>query len=197
MIQYKGRKLRLWADMTLRLILSSIVILVCVFVGDEYRESLAEEFAQTHDLIVLPTYRLKSIDDLPEIDINLFEATLIDCDIEYEELIDKREEEHEQETSGIVYLGSFLLTGYCDCYECQEEWVGTTALGTPPIENWTIAVDPNVIPLGSYVWINNNRYYAQDVGGAINDYHIDIYMGSHYECYSDICNGYADVYLET
>ena len=94
------------------------------------------------------------------------------------------------------YLGEFKLTGYCDCEECQEEWVGTTALGYAPEEEWTVAVDPDVIPLGSYIWINGHRYFACDVGGMINENHVDIFCGSHEECYSDFCNGYADVYLE-
>ena len=60
----------------------------------------------------------------------------------------------------------------------------------------TIAVDPDVIPLGSFVWIDGHRYRAEDVGGAINDNHIDMFMPSHEDCYQDICNGYKEVYLE-
>ena len=96
----------------------------------------------------------------------------------------------------LEYLGEFRLTGYCDCEICQEEWVGTTALGVPPTERNTIAVDPNVIPLGSYVWIDGIRYHAEDVGGMINDQHIDVFVGSHEGCYAEFCNGYHDVYLE-
>ena len=101
-----------------------------------------------------------------------------------------------EEDDNLRYLGEFLITGYCDCPICQEEWVGTTALGIPPEENWTVAVDPDVIPLGSYVWIDGNRYFAADVGGAIQENHIDMFMGSHDDCYDDICNGYNDVYIE-
>lgn len=93
------------------------------------------------------------------------------------------------------YLGTFLLTGYDDCYLCQEEFVGTTALGVPPRENHTIAVDPKIIPLGSHVLINNIEYVAEDVGGGVNQNHIDIFVGSHAETFSDFCNGYAEVYL--
>ena len=94
-----------------------------------------------------------------------------------------------------IYLGDFLITGYCDCPICQEEWVGTTALGVAPTANWTIAVDPNIISLGSLVEIDGVTYCAEDVGGMINDNHIDMFMGSHEECYSEICNGYKSVYL--
>lgn len=101
----------------------------------------------------------------------------------------------EKKEDNLTYLGSFLLTGYDDCPVCQEEWVGTTALGIKPTTNNTIAVDPSVIPLGSYVMINGVKYHAEDVGGMIKGKHIDIFVGSHEECYSDFCNGYADVYL--
>ena len=50
-------------------------------------------------------------------------------------------------------LGLFRLTAYDDCYECQEEFVGTTALGVAPRPNHTIVVDPDVIPLGTRVYI--------------------------------------------
>ena len=102
----------------------------------------------------------------------------------------------EEEEPTLEYLGSFLLTGYCDCVECQEEWVGTTAMGIAPTVNNTVAVDPDLIPLGSYLIIDGVRYHAEDVGGMIQDQHIDIFVGSHSECYSDFCNGYHDVYLE-
>lgn len=96
-----------------------------------------------------------------------------------------------------TYVGQFKLTGYCDCLICQEEWVGTTALGVPPTEEWTIAVDPEYIPLGSMVWIDgfDHAFRAEDTGGMINEKHVDIFCGSHEECYESIYNRYADVYI--
>lgn len=93
------------------------------------------------------------------------------------------------------YIGTFLLTGYDDCYLCQEEFVGTTALGVSPRANHTIAVDPKIIPLGSHILINDIEYVAEDVGGGVKQNHIDIFVGSHAETFSDFCNGYAEVYL--
>lgn len=95
----------------------------------------------------------------------------------------------------LVDLGEFKLTGYCDCPICQEEWVGTTALGIAPTVEHTIAVDPKVIPLGSHVIINRKEYVAEDVGGMIKENHIDIFMPDHQSCYDAECNGYAHVYL--
>ena len=96
----------------------------------------------------------------------------------------------------LEYLGEFWLTGYCDCEECQGPWSGTTALGVPPREGWTVAVDPEVIPLGSYIIIDGHRYKAEDTGSAIKGNDIDIFVGSHEECYSDFCNGWHEVWLE-
>ena len=58
-----------------------------------------------------------------------------------------------------IYLGEFRITSYCNCVICCEQWAGfgTTASGTHVTEGRTIAVDPNVIPLGSKVEFNNNN----------------------------------------
>ena len=102
----------------------------------------------------------------------------------------------EEEKSSVLYLGTFLCTAYDDCYECQEEFVGTTALGVSPQVNHTVAVDPSVIPLGTHIIINGIEYVAEDVGGGISGNHIDIFVGSHEETYSDLYNGYFEVYLK-
>ncbi len=107
----------------------------------------------------------------------------------------KEKEIEEQEEIQSNYLGTFLLTGYDDCYECQEEYVGTTALGVAPQSYHTIAVDTSIIPLGTHVLINGVEYVAEDVGGGVNGYHIDVFVGSHEETFSSYCNGYAEVYL--
>lgn len=59
-------------------------------------------------------------------------------------------------------------------------WTGNrTATGTWPEEGRTIAVDPEVIPLGSELIINGRPgYIAEDTGGDIKGNRIDIYMNS-------------------
>ncbi len=80
------------------------------------------------------------------------------------------------------YLGSFTITAYCDCSECQGRWVGMTASGVVPTAGVTIAVDPSVIPLGSSVYIDGVGWrVAEDVGGAIEGNKIDIFFASHEE----------------
>ncbi|MDO4302175.1 MAG: peptidoglycan DD-metalloendopeptidase family protein [Clostridia bacterium] len=85
-------------------------------------------------------------------------------------------------------LGLFTITGYCPCKICcgkySPEVTGkpsSTASGTSPAANRTIAVDPKVIPLGSKVLINGHIYTAEDTGGAIKGNKIDIYYATHQE----------------
>lgn len=59
-------------------------------------------------------------------------------------------------------------------------WTGNkTATGTWPEEGRTVAVDPEVIPLGSELAINGRPgYIAEDTGGAVKGNKIDIFMNS-------------------
>lgn len=98
-------------------------------------------------------------------------------------------------TPKTISLGEFLITGYCDCYECSEGWGRQTSTGAIATPNHTIAVDPNIIPYGSKVIIDGNIYVAEDCGGYINNKHIDIFCETHEECFSDFCNGWKEVLL--
>ena len=80
----------------------------------------------------------------------------------------------------LIDLGEFRITAYCACPVCCGEWAdGITYTGTVATEGRTIAVDPGVIPLGSVVEINGAEYVAEDIGGAIDGNHIDIYFNDH------------------
>ena len=84
-------------------------------------------------------------------------------------------------------------TAYCPCVICCGQWsaehpnnAGTdfeqlTASGTVPEPRRTIAVDPDVIPLGSYVLIGKSVYVAEDTGSLIKGNRIDIYIPDHEE----------------
>lgn len=77
-------------------------------------------------------------------------------------------------------LGTFQATAYCGCSTCNGKYVGQpTASGTQMQQGRTIAVDPNVIPLGSRVSVNGHIYTAEDTGSAIKGKIIDIYYNSH------------------
>jgi len=64
---------------------------------------------------------------------------------------------------------------------------GTTASGLQCIRKpqgiSTVAVDPNVIPLGTYMYIEGYGYaIAADIGGAIKGNKVDIYYDYEQEC---------------
>lgn len=73
------------------------------------------------------------------------------------------------------------LTAYCPCELCCGQWAGgNTASGTVPTAGRTVGVDPEVIPLGTTVYIDGRAYRAEDTGAFTGNI-IDIYMDSHEE----------------
>lgn len=79
-----------------------------------------------------------------------------------------------------------VVTHYDCCVQCCGKDDGITASGVRATPGVTVAVDPNVIPLGSDVLVDYGdgeiEYYrADDVGGAVKGNHIDLCVGSHEE----------------
>lgn len=97
----------------------------------------------------------------------------LDPEPEVEEVV-QEEPEFEQIT--------VVATAYVsDCKGC----IGITKGGTDVRDTIyhdsgyrIIATDPNIIPLGSLVEINGQRFIADDIGGAIKGHRIDILMES-------------------
>ena len=76
-----------------------------------------------------------------------------------------------------VYIGECTVTSYCPCSICCGQWAdGLTATGIPAVPG-IVAVDPEVIPLGSVVVIGGQRYLAADTG--VKGLHVDVCAGSH------------------
>ena len=85
----------------------------------------------------------------------------------------------------------FKLTGYAPldpgaiegmCYSGDPSVTRTGAPSTPGL---TIAVDPEVIPLGSPVWIEGLGWrLAHDTGGAVKGDHIDVMYATRGEALS-------------
>ena len=65
-------------------------------------------------------------------------------------------------------------------YSSEQPGIGTrTASGTRVTEGRTIAVDPNVIPIGWWVYIEGLGFRrAEDTGGAIKGNKVDVYYDS-------------------
>lgn len=75
------------------------------------------------------------------------------------------------------YVGECTVTYYCPCEECCGKWAdGLTATGLPAGPG-IVAVDKSVIPLGSTVVIDGQRYLAADTG--VTGKHVDICLAEH------------------
>lgn len=71
-------------------------------------------------------------------------------------------------------------TAYDACVHCCNKSDGITKSGTKAMPGQTIAVDPNIIPLGTKVYIEGlGIYTAEDIGSAIQGNRIDIFMETH------------------
>ena len=78
------------------------------------------------------------------------------------------------------------ITHYDCCVSCCGKDNGITASGVQATPGVTVAVDPDVIPLGSDVLVDYgdgeiHYYRADDTGGAVKGNHIDLCVGSHEE----------------
>ena len=89
---------------------------------------------------------------------------------------------------GVDVLGEFAIVAYCPCEACCGEWalnrpdgIVYTASGAEAKAGVTVAVDPDVIPLGSKVYIDGLGWYvAQDTGNFTGKV-IDVYFNDHAE----------------
>lgn len=112
-----------------------------------------------------------------------------------EKLVRQEQAEAYEAVGAWEYVGECTITAYCPCAECCGRWAdGVTASGLPATHG-VVAVDPEVIPLGSTVVIDGQRYLAADTGSGVEGLHIDICMGSHEET---VAHGVrtADVWVE-
>lgn len=81
-------------------------------------------------------------------------------------------------------IGSFTARAYCPCAACCDTETHLTANGTTPIDGKTVAVDPEVIPLGSNIVVEDSEgnfgiFIAEDTGGAVQGNAIEFYFDSH------------------
>lgn len=93
-------------------------------------------------------------------------------------------------------LGTFKYYWYCReeyPHICNDGAPYLTKLETKPTDK-TVAVDPNVIPLGSKLYINGEYYIAEDTGDAIKGNRIDINCATHSEALNN-GTGYVKVFL--
>lgn len=92
---------------------------------------------------------------------------------------------------GVNVLGEFAIVAYCACEECCGKWaldrpldengepIVYTASGEEAKAGVTVAVDPDVIPLGSKVYIEELGWYVAQDTGAFSGKVVDVYFNDH------------------
>ena len=88
-----------------------------------------------------------------------------------------------------TYLGTFTLTGYCNCAECCGTAGNPTASGVMPTSGHTVAMGG--VDFGTQLLINGTVYTVEDRGTPYG--HVDIYFDSHSEALNFGLQ-YAEVY---
>ena len=75
----------------------------------------------------------------------------------------------------------FSVSAYCPDARCTGRYAdGITKAGTRAVESWTVAADPRVLPIGSLIHVEGvGERMVQDIGGAIQNLRLDLYMESH------------------
>lgn len=104
---------------------------------------------------------------------------LVEKDDELASAISERHRPHKNSANKVMHS---VATAYASGYEDNGKWNDKTHIGTK-VRPGIIAVDPDVIPLGSKVYIefeDGRGMYAvaEDTGGAIKGNRIDIVMSN-------------------
>lgn len=117
---------------------------------------------------------------------NQIEQAQADVDLYAAELQDVMQRDTIPDGMQVDYAGAFMCSAYC----CEEYphicgGNGITASGTPVTAGLTVAVDPDVIPLGTALYIEGiGIRIAQDTGGAVTGQKIDVAVETHAEAES-------------
>lgn len=87
-----------------------------------------------------------------------------------------------------VYRGRTLTmtaTAYDPCYQCNYPYYGAPSYLGLPLKKGIIAVDPNVIPMGTRLYVEGyGEGIAADQGNAIKGNHIDLCFATHQQASS-------------
>lgn len=102
--------------------------------------------------------------------------------------VDADREARQAQAEAYEAIGAYRYVGECkiSAYCCElyahicGDGDGLTATGIPATPG-VVAVDPEVIPLGSTVIIDGQAYLVADTGGAVRGNHVDIAVATHQE----------------
>lgn len=77
---------------------------------------------------------------------------------------------------------TMVTTGYDGCYECNKPFYGKPSYMGLPLQRGIAAVDPQVIPMGTRLYVEGyGEAIAADQGNAIKGNRMDLFFDSHQE----------------
>lgn len=140
------------------------------------------------DIQEAPTESVEYVTDEELAEMESYEKERARVEAKAEENREQAKKEEEARKPKLRSLGTFTLTAYCTCKKCcgknSPEVTGKpsrTRSGTTPVQGRTVAVDKNVIPLGTHIFINGHEYVAEDTGSWVEGNDVDIFFNSHRE----------------
>ncbi len=161
----------------MRKLLISILFVCLIFcnwqlaIAESNNNILQDELEVVHDQLREATEQFLTLEEkLHQLNKELDTANTTISDLKSDEYM-------------LVYAGEFKITYYCDerrKHICGGN--GVTASGKPTEIGWTVAADWNVLTKGSLIYIDGIGFReVQDVGGAVNNKHIDVLVKEHQE----------------
>jgi len=83
-------------------------------------------------------------------------------------------------TTGIGKVLTVVATAYDGCYKCNYPYYGQPSYIGLPLARGIVAVDPNVIPMGTRLYVEGyGNAIAADQGNAIKGNRIDLFFDTH------------------
>ena len=119
--------------------------------------------------------QIKSAERTRDLAVEQLEAAILQAEADKQA---RAEQTAAYEAIGVYqYIGECTITAYCPCEACCGRWAdGVTATGLPAGPG-VVAVDPQIIPLGSTVIIDGQQYLAADTG--VTGKHVDVCLPDH------------------
>lgn len=165
------------ACICLSVLIAICVLIITFFICNGYINMLNPIYADTSEISI---DRIEILEETTDI-------------IEKEVIVDV-----EKSIYNLREIGAYHLTAYCPCSICCGQYASSVAgktgsVGVAVYQGVTFAVDPNKIPYGTKLYVEDVGVgIAADCGGAIKGNRIDVYFNNHSDALKfGTCGGVA------